>query len=208
MLKKFKWMAAALIVGSFAGAPAEACKQPKFTKAESQVINPFKINQKHYSSAVTKVMNYHRCKAGKSKLKEKSGLRTAATAMSKKMARKNKMYHDSRSQRHARYRKGRIKTKIYAENIALDARLNFGRTPFIAKNQKTCEYVFAHSKKSIPQHTYASLAIRSVGLWVNSPGHRANMMHPLVKSVGNGVAYNPKTNQPCGGFFMTQNFAG
>lgn len=197
----------AILVALGLSTPALACKQPRFTKAELSQIDPRKINQKLYSSAATKVTNYYRCKAGKSNLKERSGLRYAASDMSKKMARKNRVFHDSKSQRHARYRKGKIKTRVYAENIALDARLNFGRTPFIARNASACEYVFATNKQTIPAHSYASMALRSVGNWVNSAEHRANMMHPMVKTIGNGIAYNPKANQPCGGYYMTQNFA-
>lgn len=201
------YLGAACLAILTAPAAHAACTKPSFTKAEMQTINPRKLNQALYSSAATKVTNFYRCKAGKKPLKEDHGLVTAAATLSKKMASKTKMAHDSSSQRKARYRKGRVKTKIFAENIGHDARLNFGTTPFIAQNAGICAYVFQGSKQPIPQHSYASLATRSVANWWNSSGHKKNMVHPKVKSVGNGIGYSSKSNQPCGGYYMTQNFA-
>ncbi|PIB24511.1 hypothetical protein BFP76_04735 [Amylibacter kogurei] len=206
-MRKFIIYAVAMATMGATSAHAMGCSKPKFTKQEMQVISPDRLNQKLFSSAATKVTNYYRCRAGKPKLKEIHGLRQAAADHSRKMARTggNKARHYGSLK--PRYRKEGIKAKVMAENVGLDARLNYGRTPFIARNSQSCAYVFHDSKSPIPQHSYASLATRMVALWVKSPGHKQNIMHPRIRKIGNGIGYSRRTSQPCGGYYLTQNLA-
>ena len=44
------------------------------------------------------------------------------------------------------------------------------------------------SSKPIPNHTYSSLARSVVEGWMNSPGHRANILNPDLTSLGSGGA--------------------
>lgn len=60
----------------------------------------------------------------------------------------------------------------------------------------------------IPDHTYLSLAEQVVNNWMNSPGHRRNILEPRFKRLGCAVAINPKdvNNGSIGLAYCTQNF--
>ena len=48
------------------------------------------------------------------------------------------------------------------------------------------------------------LATEAVRVWMNSPGHRANLLHPRYRAVGIGFAHDRKDNK----VYVTQNFYG
>ena len=56
-------------------------------------------------------------------------------------------------------------------------------------------------------HSYATLARHSVDLWMNSPGHRKNILNRKVRKTSTAVAFDPNAAY-CGRFWLTQNFVG
>lgn len=70
-------------------------------------------------------------------------------------------------------------------------------------------YAFTKSREVIPPHTYISFARSVVKLWMDSPGHRKNILNPQFTSLGCGVRVYPEKsfyNMPY--FMAVQNFAG
>jgi len=67
-----------------------------------------------------------------------------------------------------------------------------------------------HNRGYIPEHTYLSLAKSIVQAWINSPGHRANMLHKEFKFLGVGVYLEPETqgNSNIPRIFAAQLFGG
>ncbi|MEO0653955.1 MAG: CAP domain-containing protein, partial [Pseudomonadota bacterium] len=60
--------------------------------------------------------------------------------------------------------------------------------------------------QQIPPHSYASLAQRVVTLWLDSPGHRRNILAPNVSAMAAGTAFSQ--SDTCGDFWITQVFVG
>jgi len=73
-------------------------------------------------------------------------------------------------------------------------------------SSQECKFA-TYEGQALPAHSYASLARHVVGLWMNSPGHRKNILDRRVTKVSTAVAFDPRA-QYCGRFWLTQNFIG
>ena len=69
-----------------------------------------------------------------------------------------------------------------------------------------CQFVYTDGTK-IQRHTYASLGQQAVQRWLDSPGHRRNLLDPALTRHGAALIANNNTSL-CGGAFVTQVFAG
>lgn len=65
-----------------------------------------------------------------------------------------------------------------------------------------CEFAYADGE-TIRPHTYASLARDVIRRWMESPGHRANILTPDLRAHGFALAPNKDTSL-CGGIYATQ----
>ena len=65
-----------------------------------------------------------------------------------------------------------------------------------------CEFAYADGTP-IDAHTYASLAREVIGRWMNSPGHRRNILHRTHRAHGFAIAPN-SVRSLCGGLFGVQ----
>lgn len=96
--------------------------------------------------------------------------------------------------------------KAGSENIGYVHRYRVDEIDHFFARPQTCNFV-TQAGQTIVQHSYASLAQRIVGLWMNSPSHRVNLLADNVSIVGNAIALDE--NGPyCGVYYMAQNFAG
>lgn len=66
------------------------------------------------------------------------------------------------------------------------------------------------NKGYVPAHTYLSLGKSIVKAWINSPGHRSNLLHKDFKYLGVGVYLEPKSqgNKNIPRIYATQVFGG
>lgn len=191
---------------AFTATPAAACKAPKYTRAEKQIINPARIKQSLVSSAITKASNYQRCKAGKSKLRHDKKLQSVASTRAKAMSKQRKLSHLAKGSLKRDIRRSGVRTKVFAENIAEAGRLRQqGRLAF-AVDVTSCQFRYG-DKQPIPVMTYASLAENVVGRWVQSKDHRYNLMYHKIRSIGSGAAYGTRKGHLCGLFYVSQTFA-
>jgi uncharacterized protein YkwD len=105
--------------------------------------------------------------------------------------------------------------RYVAENIALIAIYDLGPASSfgISRHRESTTYIDLRTGLELKPHTYASYAGMVVQAWMNSPGHRKNIMDPSVKYLGCSVCprlgdfgeetvfsvevfYTPKGKQP------------
>lgn len=198
----------ALLMGA---ASAQACTKDRVAKAERTYLPTSRIDQKLFSRAVLAEVNWHRCRNGLAPLADKGGLAKVAATHSQWMAKARKLDHKSgvRGQQTLgpRLKAAGVKFRKGAENIGYAFRYGIDRNGgYRRADLAQCNFT-GHDGQQIPAHTYASFANWIVHLWMNSPGHRKNILTPQFKLHGSGVAFDAKEAK-CGKFYATQSLAG
>ncbi len=188
---------------------ADACSRNITKKAAETIVPAGRINQDRLDRAIRAEVNYHRCRAGLPKLGDAGqGLAKQAKRHSQWMARSQQLTHRSTVAGAAtlkqRVKASGVKFKTGSENIGMVHRYKIDNRRFKIKGQ--CQFA-TYEGQSLPAHSYASLARHAVDLWMNSPGHRKNILDRRVKRVSTAVAFDPNA-QYCGRFWLTQNFIG
>lgn len=182
------------------------------SKAASQTIVPTtKINQSLLDDAIREEVNFHRCRAGLRNLGD-AGAKMAHEAQkhSSWMARAQQLTHRSTVAGAAtlqqRVKNSGVKFRAGSENIGMVHRYQIDNRRFRILNSSSCQFA-TYEGQSLPAHSYASLARHIVNLWMDSPGHRKNILDKRVSKVSTAVAFDPNA-QYCGRFWLTQNFIG
>ena len=190
---------------------AEACSRNVSAKAAKTVVPSTRVNQALLDSAIRTEVNFHRCRAGLRPLSDAgNGLANQAKKHSSWMARSQQLTHRSTVAGSAtlkqRLKKSGLKFRTGAENIGMVHRYQIDNQRFKIVNSSACQFT-KYDGTPLPAHSYASLARHVVNLWMNSPGHRKNILNSKVTKMSTGVAFDPKA-QYCGRFWLTQNFVG
>lgn len=191
---------------------ADACSRSVSKQAASTVVPAKSINQKLLDKAIREEVNFHRCRAGLGKLGEVSGsgLANQAQKHSQWMARTQQLTHRSTVAGAAtlrdRFRRAGVKYRTGSENIGMVHRYQIDNRRFKILDSGSCKFA-TYEGKALPAHSYASLARHAVSLWMNSPGHRKNILDKSAKRVETAVAFDPNAKY-CGRFWLTQNFIG
>lgn len=188
---------------------AEACSRSVSKAAASTIVDPGRINQKLLDDAVREEVNYHRCRAGLGPVASAgSGMAKQARMHSRWMAKSQQLTHRSTVPGAAtlkqRVKAAGVSFRTGSENIGMVHRYQIDNRRF--KILGECKFS-TYEGQSLPAHSYASLARHSVDLWMNSPGHRKNILDRRVNKVATAVAFDPNA-QYCGRFWLTQNFIG
>ncbi len=102
-----------------------------------------------------------------------------------------------------------IRNAFSAENIALSFGIAYqsGRSVYLPE-QNGGYFSYSHQGDPIENHTYVGAAAAVVDQWMNSPGHRANILNANYTFLGVGAAYFPSSDfhgMPM--FKFTQNFS-
>lgn len=194
-----------------AATSAEACSRSVSAKAAQTVVPTGKIDQPLLEAAVRAEVNFHRCRAGLRAVGDAgSGLANQAHKHSKWMARTHQLSHKSTVAGSAtlkqRLKNSGVRFKAGSENIGMVHRYQIDNQRFKIVNSGACQFT-TNDGKPLPAHSYASLARHMVDLWMNSPGHRKNILDRKVNKMALAVAFDPKANY-CGRFWATQNFLG
>lgn len=190
---------------------ADACSRSVSKQAASTFVPSKGINQKLLGDAIRVEVNFHRCRAGLNKVATAgTGLRKQARNHSQWMAETQQLTHRSTVAGAAtlrdRIKKSGVKFRTGSENIGMVHRYQIDNRRFKILDSGNCKFA-TYEGKALPAHSYASLARHAVNLWMNSPGHRKNILDKRVKKVETAVAFDPKA-QYCGRFWLTQNFIG
>lgn len=203
---------AAATIGGAATAKA-ACTPPNFTSEERRTIPTTRINQSILSKAVVKETNYYRCLKGLKPLAEDPSLIAAAEIHANNMARLNKLSHNlpvagmrTLSQR---FSAANVKVqKVRAANVGTEYRMVFGTGAFKINDVPNCQFTYSDSRRSIPPHSYGSLARSLVKNLYDSSSHRRNILNRQIRRIGAAAHYTPAGIAPCGTYFVSQDFAG
>lgn len=204
-------VAAALGLSLAVASAAEACTRNVPEAAVAAVVPSKSINQALLDDAIRVEVNFHRCRAGLAPLSEAgNGLVTQARKHSEWMARTQQLTHRSTVAGSAtlteRLKKSGVRFRTGAENIGMVHRFQIDNKRFKIIDSNACSFS-TYEGQALPAHSYASLARHVVELWMDSPGHRKNILDGRVKKMSAAVAFDPKA-QYCGWFWVTQNFVG
>ena len=200
--------------GSLGPASSEsaACTaQPAPDPAITQAIEPQGLDQWLFDEAILHAVNAQRCRRGLNPLAADPALARAASYHSGDMVAHDFFDHASpvsgRATLGDRFAQvGTLYTSA-AENIATLSLYAFGGRHYNVRDAARCDFTFTQGGPSIPRHSYASAAEALVEGWMDSPGHRRNILHPGMTRHGAGVALKPDS-QVCGTMIAVQVFAG
>jgi len=204
-------VAAGIILMVASAADAQSCSRNVSAKAARTVVPSTRVNQSLLDDAIRIEVNFHRCRAGLRSLADAgSGLATQVKKHSTWMAKTQQLTHRSTVAGSAtlkqRLKRSGVKFRTGAENIGMVHRYRIDNQRFKIINSNACQFT-KYDGTPLPAHSYASLARQVVSLWMNSPGHRKNILNSKVTKISTAVAFNPNA-QYCGQFWLTQNFVG
>lgn len=204
-------VAAGIVLMIASATNAEACSRSVSAKAARTVVPSTRVNQSLLDDAIRAEVNFHRCRAGLRSLADAGGgLATQAKKHSTWMARTQQLTHRSTVAGSAslkqRLKRSGIRFRTGAENIGMVHRYQIDNQRFKIVNSSACQFT-KYDGTPLPAHSYASLARHAVNLWMNSPGHRKNILNSKVTKMSSAVAFDPNA-QYCGRFWLTQNFVG
>ncbi len=209
----FKTLAACAALAFVVAAPttAEACSRSVSKAAATTLVPGGRIDQGLLDDAIRTEVNYHRCRAGLPKVGDAgNGMASQAAKHSQWMARTQQLTHRSTvpgaSTLKQRVRAAGVSFRAGSENIGMVHLYQIDNRRFKIVNSGSCQFA-SYEGQALPAHSYATLARHAVELWMNSPGHRKNILDRKVNKVSTAVAFDPNA-QYCGRFWLTQNFIG
>lgn len=182
------------------------------------IYQAIKFDQVDYpllQAALFFVTNEERKKAGLKPFSHQSNLENVAQGHAEDMVKYGFYSHTSkiRIKRTVldRYHLEGLNPSLYGENICSTYGLQYqtGRKVNPPHPSGQFTYAFTAQREVIPPHTYISFAKSVVKLWMDSPGHRKNILNPQFTGLGCGVKVYPEKsfyNMPY--FMAVQNFIG
>ena len=162
---------------------------------------------------VVRCLNYVnkvRCSKGLPALTSASGLVDVAEVHSKWMAKSQQLNYKSRVSGMNTFKK-RLKasgmsSRAGSENIGVTHRYQLKTAGvFLTRDLSACR--FEAKGRTIPAHSYKSLANHIVNMWMASSVHRKNILARKSRLTGASLAFDGKSPN-CGRYFITQNVAG
>lgn len=160
--------------------------------------------------AVRIATNRARCDRGLAPLRPDVRLLQTARGHSEDMARGGFFDHFSpvagRSTLDRRLRLARADYDAAGENLARLPRFDFRNRRFIIRDRRRCDFAFRADGPSIEPFSYRALGERVVEGWLDSPGHRRNLLDERWTRLGTGAATLPDAEY-CGEILVTQVFA-
>ncbi len=200
-----------LLACAFSVSAAHSCTRSGLPANAAQAVPTQNLNQSLFNAAVLSEVNFERCKAGVGPLQIAGGLMGVASTHASWMAKRSTLSHRStvRGQTSVQERvlASGVNARRGSENIGNLPRFQFaGSRRIHVKSISNCDFTTAGGRKIQP-HSYATLANQIVGMWMDSAGHRKNVLDSKVSAIGSAVEFDPQATH-CGQFFLSQNFAG
>lgn len=171
--------------------------------AAKSPVNIAAFNERELSRMVFDLTNQERVRAGLQPLSENRALAASARAHSADMASRAYFAHKSkgflnRTNPSDRASAAGYRPAMVAENIAM----------IPTYNRQTIQTSAGYGPQVIDTdwNSYEKLAEIANREWMNSPGHRANILNRQLNCLGVGVAVGMRNNVPY--VYLTQNFGG
>jgi uncharacterized protein YkwD len=163
--------------------------------------------------AILEAANRERIRKGLPTLVWDDRLGRSARRYSRDMAERRKISHETRtpglktlSDRLKRFGIPLMNATV-AENLAVDYCLNISDIPYFVETRSgKKEYIDANTGQPIRPHSYQSFARQTVAHWMESPGHRRNLLNPEFESLGVGASVG--RYQGLDAVYVTQHFWG
>lgn len=181
--------------------------------AVNERIDMRRVNYPLLNAAVFYETNRWRTYKGRQALKHSPALEKAAQGHSKDMVKYNFYSHSSRLRSKRTLKKRLAKVGIHnayiAENIARVFGIEYkSGYPIYMPHQNGGYFSYRLKGKPIKNHTYIGLAKGVVRAWMNSPGHRENILNSKYKYMGAGCKHYRDASFDCiDKFRMVQNFS-
>ena len=191
----------------------EKYDEKNFIKFENfdNIIDVKNIDYPLLHAAVFYCTNIERVKRGLKPLKWNLNLEIAAYNHSKDMVKRNFYDHLSNKKIEKRYKSAGILNPYFAENIAEIFAIKYKAGKGYYTHEKNSsingEFRFSYNddeSELLPFHSYLSFAKILVKGWMNSSGHRKNILLKNGLELGIGVYFKNKNGFPV--FYCTQNF--
>tara|TARA_B100001989_G_C24474683_1_gene431116 strand:- start:169 stop:900 length:732 start_codon:yes stop_codon:yes gene_type:complete len=183
----------------------------KFENFEN-IIDLKNIDYPLLHAAVFYCTNIERVKRGLKPLKWNLNLEIAAYNHSKDMVKRNFFDHLSKKKIEKRYKSAGILNPRFAENIATEFAIKYkaGKAYYTHEKNSSIngEFRFSYNDNEselLPFHSYLSFAKELVKGWMNSSGHRKNILSKYGLELGIGI-YLKIDNDGWPKFYCTQNF--
>ena len=170
------------------------------------------INYDLLNAAVFFRTNEIRVSHGKSSLNYQHALEMAAKLHAADMLSDHYFAHinplkKDRKEPADRYRLSNIENPMPAENIANSFAIKYkANTSVYVIDQKEALYTYELNGKAIERHTYLSFAESVVEQWMNSAGHRANILRETAVELGCACVFYREKEGSMPKFMCVQNF--
>ncbi len=189
-------------------ANCQAVNDPAFR----QPIPAVNIDSRLLDRAVLNYTNIARCQQGLRPLQDDGALTRTAQGHSRDMVARRFFSHTSpvpqKRKMVDRLKLENVRFQTAAENIATAKRLEMDAgVPLYPLGGQRCRFSLSPEGRPLRFHTYDSLARELVRRWMDSPGHRQNILNPKYSRHGAAGAIDPN-ERLCEGVIATQLFAG
>lgn len=169
------------------------------------------IDQWLFSEAVLREVNEVRCARGLPPLAYDEAVTRAAAYHSGDMVTRGFFAHESpvagRATPSDRLQQVGAPHTRAAENLARTSIFAFDGRSFYVRDEANCVFSLTPDGPPVPRRTYAGAAERLVAGWMDSRGHRENILDPALNRHGAAAAVRPDP-ATCGELVVTQVFAG
>lgn len=176
-----------------------------------QLIDAYRVNYELLDAAVFHETNRRRQEKGLPALKHDEKARAAAKMQSQDMARGSFVGHENpnpkRKTMSDRAELAGLRSRVLAENVAssFGRRYKSGQSFYSREVNGRKIYSYEPDGPPIPMHTYLSFAAALLDNWMNSPGHRKNILHKDVEYLGCACEL-PRNPNAMETFYCTQVF--
>lgn len=192
-------VAGLLMTGIFA-APAYA--QQAFSQG-ANYINPAQFDQTALCTMIFSMTNTQRAQAGLPPFSHQRALAGAAAQHSADMAKRDYFAHKSKGLLRRADPRDRMATYGYQPRMSAE---NIAMIPTINNQVIQTSSDGSRRVSGADYNTYERLAQYAMQQWMDSPGHRKNILSPQLTSMGVGVAIGFRGNVPY--VYLTQDFGG
>ena len=187
----------------------------RFKAIAAQVMVGRSLNFDLLEAAILRETNERRAKVGLTALKTSPKATEAAKIQSEIMRDRGSISHVNPEKENARYRtlEDRVKSvgleyRLIAENVATTFGIQYqsGRTYFRDRQNGRTNFRYSLRGPAIPTHTYGTFAKALVDAWMNSKGHRENILRKEAQYLGVYCSPAKNTEMEMPMFYCTQVF--
>jgi uncharacterized protein YkwD len=163
-----------------------------------RLIDPANINQQLLEAAVFHETNRRRAEQGLAALRYDAKAHEMARLQARAMAKDQAVEHENSDPKlrtmQDRAKAVGLRPRVLAENVAsaFGRRYKSGQNFYIREENGRTIYSYEPEGPAIPMHTYLSFAEALVESWMQSPGHRKNILHKEPEYLGCACELSPK----------------